>query len=307
MKCYSRWTVFQGQLGAVSGEGNDFEAASLDQSTASIELNSIASILAGLEDCPLARLIATEVGGTPANLLGLQATSNGNRVFAMGLSGPQIFEPKLELRTVERNCFPGWKWGELHSRMADEAFLRTLCSVPAGCPVSLDYFLPVAFPSPMTLIETAYIAYYFNGVVFRQNSEPVVVGVHEATLAAIEPVLIRAAKNTPQFARLLQQECDEAEARRRGRAAIRTVAQQVLLAVVKAAKQRWQLDALLEWYRDGAYHEAPPEPIAEQMESFSREVELTSALLPENSKLAGDLTKVIREVIATHADPILLV
>lgn len=98
-------------LYSVSRQRSDFEAAAVEPSTTAIELNSVAAIVAGLENCPLGRLITMEVGGVPATLFGLQAKANGNCIFPMEIGGRHLFKPELEFRKVERNRFLGWKWG----------------------------------------------------------------------------------------------------------------------------------------------------------------------------------------------------
>ncbi len=299
---YVYWTVTDGKLGTAAdnlGSEYDFKAASLVNSKSPIPPNLVDLVNSEIDDGPLGSLLLTLLGGTPWSELAIQAFPAPLTLFPKGVNARPMFGPTVEHRLekrMAREAINAERLTAFQSKVNSPAILRQLLPETLRSEFSFKALEVDSFPIELELVVATNRSYRLQREVFCTESEHIVIGVHDRTVAELESQL---RPTRDDMCKLWLDAVDQSRLLRRARWHLRAELAKLFAILLQGLAEKSQVREVLTWLAvDGHDDEIPP-----FLRAQLKAVEDTVSAIGIRGRfgsLRADIMETIRERMVAH-------
>lgn len=262
---YYFWTVIEGQLGTATFRGGqellDFAPASLTSADKPTPLNKVRVLETEVDYTLLGRILSEAIGATELTGLYLDAIPAGAYLFPGELKmRPRFFPqikcaietfPAAEVLTADRVM-------RVNEILEDSDVMKSLAAETNAGTFSIKPIQLGSLPKAVEVVVVKERSYSYLGNIFRCETEPITIGLHERSVHAIEQLLTPTATSNAVDAQRLNTHKRVASERRRFRRTVRARLVEIICRLQTAAADPISFRAILEWLGSRPQDDATP-------------------------------------------------
>ena len=293
---YYLWTISGGKLGTARLARNklcDFSPADIEPSVRGEKPNLIDSLLAEIDESPLAEAMTIAAGGKYLSRLTLEATSKRPRLFVPGLPITLTLVPKIEYRMETHPAealFTEKRLGKLNEAINAQPFRTSLLPDVKGF-WQFPHLRIDDLPQEIDYVVAVKRSYEYLGEVIEVDEEPVIVGFGGRTVGEVEAQLCLGGSdvNDP-----LQRRLKSYRTQRRERYKLRPALRNLTTCIDAVVMRKAQRSAILEWIYEGCLEYRVPSFLKPSLDAI-RELHKANEVAPLFERLYRDILARIRE------------